>query len=96
MAVDFGPFLHATLQSQTGKFRDESLFRTFSIVYGNLVWGDDEMCFPIEDLYEGKIDRNEIGDRVWAVAETRAEYGTNKAKRRKASRTVGLPGRLTV
>ncbi len=30
-------------------------FKSFSISYGDIVWNDFELCFPIWDLHEGKI-----------------------------------------
>ena len=32
------------------------LFKEFSIVYGRLDWNNYDLCFSIEDLYEGKIE----------------------------------------
>jgi len=37
------------------KYLDKKLFRKFKIDYGDIIWNDYEMCFPIWDLYEGKI-----------------------------------------
>ncbi len=34
------------------------------------------MCFPIKDLYEGRIGQEEFVSKVVAVAEKRAEYVT--------------------
>jgi hypothetical protein len=31
-------------------------FKKFKIIDGNLMWNDYEMIFPLEDLYEGKIN----------------------------------------
>ena len=39
----------------TRKYLDKSLFRNFSLAYGDLIWNDYEMCFPIWDLHEGKV-----------------------------------------
>ncbi len=39
----------------TRKYIDKELFKNFSIVYGEIVWNDYDMCFPIWNLYEGKI-----------------------------------------
>ncbi|MCX6583441.1 MAG: hypothetical protein NT166_24965 [Candidatus Aminicenantes bacterium] len=33
-------------------------FKKFKIEYGDLIWNDYEMCFPIMDLYENNILRN--------------------------------------
>lgn len=35
------------------------MFRTFKIVEGNIVWGDDwDLIFPMEKLYRGKAENN--------------------------------------
>jgi hypothetical protein len=39
----------------TRKHLDETLFKKFNIEYGDIVWNDYEMCFPIWDLHEGQI-----------------------------------------
>ena len=39
----------------TSKYRDKKLFGNFTIEYGDIIWNDYEMCFPIWDLHEGKI-----------------------------------------
>ena len=39
----------------TKKHLDKDKFRGFSIEYGNIVWNNYEMCFPIWDLHEGRI-----------------------------------------
>ncbi|MEI6210271.1 MAG: DUF2442 domain-containing protein [bacterium] len=80
--VDFGPFLRASMQPQTVKYREESLFQKFAIVYGNLVWGDHEMCFSIEDLYGANIECPKEIDCGLAVAECRAEYTVARRKPR--------------
>lgn len=53
--VDFGNFLKHSLNPMTRKYLKKSNFQNYVIKYGDLVWGDYEMCFPIWDLYEGKI-----------------------------------------
>ncbi len=72
--VDFGSFLRTALHPDVAKYCDESLFRAYTLAYGNLVWGDHELCFPIEDLYAGRIDHRDDADGVQAVAETHAAY----------------------
>ena len=37
------------------KYLDETLFKQFKIVDGNLNWNDYDLIFPIYDLYQGKI-----------------------------------------
>lgn len=39
----------------SSKYLDQNLFLNFEIVYRDLIWNDYEMCFPIWDLYSGKI-----------------------------------------
>ena len=39
----------------TKKYLDKKLFQKFTIEYGNIIWNDYEMCFPIWELHEGKI-----------------------------------------
>ncbi len=53
--VDFKPFIDKARHPLFRKYRDVNEFRKFRILYGNLNWNDYEMCFPIADLYEGKI-----------------------------------------
>ena len=55
------------MNGETRRFLDMNLFKNLSLVHGNLVWGDYEMCFTIEDLHEGRIGRKERA--VLAVAE---------------------------
>lgn len=53
--IDFGNFLKQAKNPMTKKYLDEKLFKKFSIQFGDIVWNDYEMCFPIWDLHEGKI-----------------------------------------
>ncbi len=69
--VDFGPFLLAALNDETRQFVDSEKFRSYRLEWGNLVWGDYEMCFPIENLYLGQLEKASL----LAVAEERATYG---------------------
>jgi len=69
--VDFAPVLERSMNPQTRQFLDEKLFRSFRLEWGNLVWGDYEMCFPIADLYEGL----EAERCISAVAEESVQYG---------------------
>jgi hypothetical protein len=52
--IDFEPFLKAAKNPMTKKYLDKKLFQQFSVEYGDIVWNDYEMCFPIWDLHEGK------------------------------------------
>jgi hypothetical protein len=53
--IDFGSFLRNAKNPMTKKYLDKELFKSFTIEYGDLIWNDYEMCFPIWDLHEGKI-----------------------------------------
>ena len=53
--IDFAGFLQNVKNPMTTKYLDKTLFKIFSIDYGDIIWNDYEMCFPIWDLHEGKI-----------------------------------------
>jgi hypothetical protein len=53
--IDFGIFLKNSKNPMSRKYLDKKLFRNFKIEHGDIVWGDYDLCFPIWDLYEGKI-----------------------------------------
>lgn len=53
--VDFKDFLLNAPNPLYKKYLDVNEFKKFKIVFGNLDWNDYEMCFPIMDLYEGKV-----------------------------------------
>jgi hypothetical protein len=53
--IDFEPFLRRAQNPDITQYRQLRKFRSFRLHYGNLMWGDYEMLFPIIDLYEGEI-----------------------------------------
>jgi DUF971 family protein len=53
--INFSNFLNNARNPMTTKYLNKQLFKNYSIEYGDIVWNDYEMCFPIWDLYEGKI-----------------------------------------
>lgn len=53
--IDFSSFLGEARNPMTTKYLDFQKFKNFRIEHGDLLWGDYEMCFPIWDLYQGKI-----------------------------------------
>lgn len=53
--IDFESFLKAANNPMTRKYLDKEKFKSFSIAYGDIVWNDYELCFPIWDLHEGMI-----------------------------------------
>lgn len=53
--VDFGIFLRNARNPMARKYIDKKLFSNFRIEYGDVIWNDYELCFPIWDLYEGTV-----------------------------------------
>jgi hypothetical protein len=53
--IDFDNFLSNAKNPMTRKYLDKQLFIKYSIEYGDIIWNDYEMCFPIWDLHEGTI-----------------------------------------
>lgn len=53
--VDFGPFLRESRNPLIQEYLDVAAFSEFSVKDGDLVWGDYDLCFPIADLYEGRL-----------------------------------------
>lgn len=53
--VDFHPFLKAALHPQIQEFLNLEKFTKFRIEYGELVWGDYDLCFPVADLHDNQI-----------------------------------------
>lgn len=53
--IDFKQFLEKSKNPMTRKFLNEDKFRKFTILHGDLVWNDFELCFPIWDLHEGQL-----------------------------------------
>ncbi len=53
--IDFAEFLKKAKNPMTKKYQDKKMFQSYSIEYGDIIWNDYEMCFPIWDLHEGQI-----------------------------------------
>jgi hypothetical protein len=53
--VDFEAFLKKAQHPDLAQYRQLRKFRDFRLHYGNLMWGDYEMLFPIADLHRGLI-----------------------------------------
>jgi hypothetical protein len=53
--VDFKKFLESSSHPSIKKYLDETKFKEFKIVEGNLNWNDYDLIFPIQDLYRGVI-----------------------------------------
>jgi hypothetical protein len=53
--VDFKPFLSSAIHPAIKDYLDETKFKQFKIVNGNLNWNDYDLIFPIADLYQGTL-----------------------------------------
>jgi len=53
--VDFKSFLNKSLHPTVRTYLNETKFKQYKIIDGNLNWNDYEMIFPIYDLYKGII-----------------------------------------
>lgn len=60
--VDFKPFLTRSRHPDIRCYLEQEKFADFRIEYGELVWGDYELCFPIMDLYRNQIDGGQHAD----------------------------------
>jgi hypothetical protein len=56
--IDFNPFLIKALHPDIRAYLDPQRFASFRIEYGDLVWGDYDLCFPIIDLYKNCIEKS--------------------------------------
>ena len=53
--IDFAEFLNNAKNPMTRKYLNKKLFSNFTIEYGDIIWNDYELCFPVWDLHEGKL-----------------------------------------
>lgn len=53
--VDFEPFLEKSRNPMIRTYLAPDRFANFRLEYGDLVWDDYGLCFPIADLYEGRV-----------------------------------------
>ena len=56
--VDFKYFLKNSSHPAINKYLDEEKFKNFDVVNANLNWNDYDLIFPLEDLYQGSIIKN--------------------------------------
>ncbi len=54
--VDFRPFLVRSLHPDIRAYLNPDRFSDFRIEYGELVWGDYDLCFPMADLYRNQLE----------------------------------------
>jgi hypothetical protein len=62
--VDFKPFLSLSRHPAIRAYLEPELFAGFRIEYGELVWGDYDLCFPIADLYHNQLLHNVSLDKA--------------------------------
>ena len=55
--VDFKPFLSRSVHPDIRAYLDPERFAAFRIEYGELVWGDYDLCFPVIDLYRNQLEK---------------------------------------
>jgi DUF971 family protein len=53
--IDFEPFLRRSRNPMIRAYLNPQKFANFKLEYGNLMWDDYGLCFPIADLYENTI-----------------------------------------
>jgi DUF971 family protein len=53
--VDFEEFLRKAKNPMTTKYLNKELFKSFTLDYGDIVWNNYELCFPVWDLHKGEI-----------------------------------------
>ena len=57
--VDFKPFLVRSHHPDIRAYLEPVRFAGFRVEYGELVWGDYELCFPVINLYRNTIEHNQ-------------------------------------
>ncbi len=50
----------ASKHPETRKYLDTALFGSYRIEWGNLVWGDYGLCFPLKSLYEDALQESPL------------------------------------
>lgn len=55
VVVDFAQFLSNSQHPEIRKYLALEEFKKFQVRDGNLDWNDFDLCFPIADLYSGKV-----------------------------------------
>ena len=53
--VDFLPFLSHAQHPDIRNLLNHVQFSSFRVEYGELIWGDYDLCFPMIDLYRNQI-----------------------------------------
>jgi hypothetical protein len=53
--VDFEHFLSSSSNPMIRAYLDPQKFGDFRLEHGDLIWDDYGLCFPVADLYEGRL-----------------------------------------
>ena len=53
--VNFEPFLKKSRHLEIRSYLNLEKFTQLRVEYGDLVWGDYELCFPVKNLYANQI-----------------------------------------
>jgi hypothetical protein len=53
--IDLAPFLRQSRNPLIQAHLDLAAFACFTVKDGELIWNDYDLCFPIADLYEGRV-----------------------------------------
>ncbi|MDD4928521.1 MAG: DUF2442 domain-containing protein [Gallionella sp.] len=56
--IDFKPFLSLSRHPGIRAYLEPERFAAHRIEYGELVWGDYDLCFPTADLYHNCLLRD--------------------------------------
>ena len=57
--IDFKPFLTRSYHPDIRAYLEPVRFAGFRVEFGELVWGDYELCFPTIDLYKHMIEHDQ-------------------------------------
>jgi hypothetical protein len=66
--VDFKPFLTHAPHPDIRAWLDPVRFATFRVKYGELIWGDYDLCFPAIDLRRNQIEHHSSFENANAVS----------------------------
>jgi DUF971 family protein len=56
--IDFGQFLSQSQQPDIRAYLEEARFNAYRLEHGEVVWGDYDPCFPIDDLHSNQIEKH--------------------------------------
>ena len=54
-SIDFRPFLNHAMHPSIRQYLDETKFKQFAIIDGNLNWHNYDLIFPLDALYNGHV-----------------------------------------